>query len=381
MLERIYIDNYKCLVNFEYRPGKLQLLLGGNGSGKSTVFEVLWLLRRFLVDGETVDQLLPPGSRTRWQDRTAQTFELEGTEKGTRYLYKLVIEDHGMTMATPVVPWAWVSHEELSRDGDPVFFTQEVQTPGQPVGAAAVRAVGSGTPFLVSREQSALPLLSSRPEFAEAYDWISRLYCIQMNPYAMSAESKEEAPYPLRDFSNYASWYRHLVQQEPGVADALSEYMSPIILGFRQFSLAKRGETTRLLRVQMRGDSKRTPPYDFTELSEGQRALAGLYTLLALMKETPVTLCVDEPDNFVALPEIQPWLLELHDVVEEHGSQALIISHHPELINYLAPRDAVLFSRAPEGPVRVAPFAPESDEPLTAAEIVARGWEERAEGE
>jgi predicted ATPase len=202
-----------------------------------------------------------------------------------------------------------------------------------------------------------------------------------MNPYAMSAESREEAAYPVRDLSNYASWYRHLVQQEPAIVDELSKYMKPIIPGFRQFSFAPWGETTRLLRVQMQGDSKKTPPYGFRELSEGQRALAGLYTLLALMKETPITLCIDEPDNFLALPELQPWLLELDDVTEEHDSQALIISHHPELINYLAPRDAVLFSRVAEGPVRVAPFAPERDEPLTAAEIIARGWEERAPSE
>ena len=37
----------------------------------------------------------------------------------------------------------------------------------------------------------------------------------------------------------------------------------------------------------------------------------------------------DEPDNFIALQEIQPWLVSLCQAVEDHGSQALIISHHP----------------------------------------------------
>ncbi len=92
--------------------------------------------------------------------------------------------------------------------------------------------------------------------------------------------------------------------------------------------------------------------YNFDELSEGQRVIICLYTLLALMKETPITLCIDEPDNFVMLREIQPWLMELQEQAEEHGSQVLIISHHPELINYLVPLGAVRFSRAPDGPVR-----------------------------
>ena len=53
MISRIYIDNYKCFTNFEYRPGALQLLLGANGTGKTGVFEVLKALRGFIVDGTT----------------------------------------------------------------------------------------------------------------------------------------------------------------------------------------------------------------------------------------------------------------------------------------------------------------------------------------
>ena len=77
MLKRIYIDNYKCLVNFEYQPGKVQLILGGNGTGKSSVFEVLALLRAFLLDGETTTQLFLARTLTRWENRTQQTFEID----------------------------------------------------------------------------------------------------------------------------------------------------------------------------------------------------------------------------------------------------------------------------------------------------------------
>jgi predicted ATPase len=197
-----------------------------------------------------------------------------------------------------------------------------------------------------------------------------------MNPSGMTSTTSEEALYPTRDLSNYASWYRHLSQEQPSVAASLVEYLKPIISGFVGFPLTKEGETTRVLRAEMRNGSDPPARYSFDELSDGQRVLAGLYTLLALMKLTPITLCIDEPDNFVALPELQPWLMELQDQVEAHGSQVLVVSHHPELINYLVPHDAIRFTREPEGPVRVVPFASNSDEPLTAAEIVARGWED-----
>ena len=41
MLKRIYINNFRCLVNFELKLDGLSLFLGANGSGKSTVFAAL----------------------------------------------------------------------------------------------------------------------------------------------------------------------------------------------------------------------------------------------------------------------------------------------------------------------------------------------------
>ena len=41
MIERIYIDNYKCFSNCEFKAQAVQLILGANGSGKTTLFDVL----------------------------------------------------------------------------------------------------------------------------------------------------------------------------------------------------------------------------------------------------------------------------------------------------------------------------------------------------
>jgi len=41
MLTRLYIDNFRCFVNFEYRPARKQLILGGNGSGKLSLLDAL----------------------------------------------------------------------------------------------------------------------------------------------------------------------------------------------------------------------------------------------------------------------------------------------------------------------------------------------------
>jgi len=53
VFKRIYVDNYKCLVNFELSVGGLNLFLGPNGAGKSAVFEVLRMLGDRTPPGRT----------------------------------------------------------------------------------------------------------------------------------------------------------------------------------------------------------------------------------------------------------------------------------------------------------------------------------------
>ena len=58
------------------------------------------------------------------------------------------------------------------------------------------------------------------------------------------------------------------------------------------------------------------------------------------------------------------------------ASQCFLISHHPELINYLAASQGVHFFRDSLGPVRTKPFqTAKDDDGLLPAEVVARGWE------
>ncbi|MDF5710119.1 MAG: AAA family ATPase [Nostoc sp. S4] len=55
MLKRIYIDNFRGLVNFEVNFDSINLFLGGNGTGKSTVFEVLRRIQTFVNGDRKVD--------------------------------------------------------------------------------------------------------------------------------------------------------------------------------------------------------------------------------------------------------------------------------------------------------------------------------------
>ena len=52
---------------------------------------------------------------------------------------------------------------------------------------------------------------------------------------------------------------------------------------------------------------------DFDVVSDGQRTLIVLYALLVDIGAAPRTVLLDEPENYVGLSELQPWLQRLDE--------------------------------------------------------------------
>lgn len=369
MLTRLYCTNYKCLVAFEFRPVATQLLMGRNGAGKSTVFEVLELLRDFAVRGEACEDRLAGKTRTRWQNLPEQRFEMDVSGSGGVYTYELIVDESGK----PARPR--IRKEQLAFDGRPLYLFEN-ETVHLYNDSFQDKAQFPFTP-----RRSYLSEIEARPENTKLMwfkEWLDRLLCIQVDPKRMRADAVKEAVHPASDLSNFAEWYRHLRQENSAGTDELRTSLKGVIDGFHGLDLKGATSGVRELQVAVRtgGESQNKPEYyDFDELSDGQRALVGLYTLLHCVLNDHATLCIDEPDNFVALAEIQPWLLRLIDRGQETGSQVLIASHHPEFLNQLATRNGVIVERQDASETRVRPFAPPGDTTLTPAEIIARGWE------
>jgi energy-coupling factor transporter ATP-binding protein EcfA2 len=86
MLTRVYIDNFRSFVNFEYKPERNQLLFGANGSGKSSLLEAIRFIKQFIKGGESP---FTPSTRTRWQNKPLQIIEVEALLDGKKYEYRL----------------------------------------------------------------------------------------------------------------------------------------------------------------------------------------------------------------------------------------------------------------------------------------------------
>lgn len=377
MIERIYIHNYKCLVNFELMLKETVLLLGPNGAGKTAVLEVVFGLRRLLA-GEikiTDSDAFHPSTLTRWQTLPDQVFELDAKVGEESFRYRLVIEhDAGGKLSR-------VTEESLQGDGTTLFRC----TMGQ---VQLFRDDGSeGPSYKTDWSESALARVAphdSNTRLTAFMDAIRKTVICTIRPYLLNVESTREDDLLDRDAQNFVDWYRHAVQENPTAARSLVEALRPVIDGFSDLRLTRSGLDSRALLVDFVNHGRRKDQYDgkyelwFTELSDGQRALIVLYALLHLMRrDSGVWLFIDEPDNYVALAEIQPWLMELVDLCEETPSQAVICSHHPELIDYLGPESGVVLSREISSVTtarRVKSAISTND--LKLSEVISRGWME-----
>lgn len=389
MITRFYVDNYKCLQNFEYKPQQFELIVGANGTGKSTVFEALDKVRRFVTGQADARELFPRDCGTRWSTRPQQVFEVDYTFGTREAHYRLEIN---LNSIEPI------EKEVFMLDGKVICETIWEQRNGQEFNQSLVVNNTASSALLTSKghvgqvrflvwEQEELKVLlaeSNRSAFSNDIFFtqaIWQIYFLKINPAIMTSQVKKAESRPANDLSDFASYYIYMLQQKQGRMFEMMQHLRDSIKDFDSFAVEEDFEEGRRnLQVnckQLNGKrgAANLIKYGFEEMSDGQRALIALYTLLFCTLDTNVTLIIDEPENYVALRELQPWLMLLQDRLEEYGGQVILISHHPEFINALAPGNTTVFEREDNGPVRIKPFSEKMVAALSPAEIMARGWE------
>ncbi len=367
MLTRIYADNFRCLLNFELKLDRLCLLMGPNGSGKTSVFEVLRRLQQFMAGDCKIQQAFPFRELTRWQSRAEQRFELDLQVGEDLLHYELAVEHQEGGAKSRV------KEEMLTHDGHPLFIYRmgDVHLFRDNHTAGPVYPYDWTLPALAEVQPS-----HDNKKLTAFRRQIANFVIAGISPSQMESDSRSEAPRLLPRMENFVSWYRRLAQEHLGSMYDLFSELKQVLPGFSSFSLKDVGEDTKGLKVlfEHRDGSKKVLTYDFGELSDGQRVLIALYTLIYGLKGEGLTLFLDEPDNYVALREIQPWLSTLNDACGESFEQAVLISHHPEIINYLGTSKGRWFSRANDT-IRVSDGPPKGAEGLDLSETIARGWQ------
>ncbi|MFM8478953.1 MAG: AAA family ATPase [Planctomycetaceae bacterium] len=373
MITSISIDNFRCFSGFHWSPGSLNILLGQNGSGKTSVFDALERLRD-VISGDSTEALFPADTLCKWRAESdaVQSFRLCLDADGGRYDYQLQIEHQ------PVGDLKnRIRSESLSFNGQPV-----VEFDGKEVRLHADDGSGDTTwPFPLPR--SAISFFPETPGTRRLACFRKHVSCIRVfspNPKVMGGLVKKPDSHPERSLANFAEWLFAMQAADFQIGVALANSLREAIRGFSTHRFAKVSSTAHELFVHFdyRDDNNQIlnrVELSFDALSEGQRQLFAIYSILHAAVIQNATVCIDEPDNYVALREIQPWLSAVQEATEDHACQILIISHHPELINQLAAHSGTLFERSESGTTTCRRFEWKDQEHATPAELVARGWE------
>ncbi len=371
MFKRLYVNNYKCLVNFNLAFQDLTLLLGRNGTGKTSVLEVVYALRELLSGKARIadPDVFPTRTLTAWQTEELQVFEVEAELLGGTLLYRLEIEQDTTNHLS------LIANESLSdSDGRPLFEFK----------GGNVRLYrddySPGPTFPADRTESALARVvphDDNTRLTQFLDFMRYVLVCGLYPAGFEHETRRHDVMLARDGHNFSSWYQHFQLEDPEQVGQLRKSLEDVIDGFDGIRMQKVGQNTRAFTMDFY-ENGRLYELGLDEISDGQRALVALYSLIHISAGMGYTLFLDEPENYVALSEIEPWLAELSVRCGDAIPQAVVCSHHPELIDYLGLSSGISLSREPSGitsATRVADMTLTTEGGLKLSEIVARGWD------
>jgi len=368
MIKRIYVNNFRCLVNFSAEFDSFNVLCGHNGTGKSSVFDALQMIRNLATGngilGGQSELDIPRLEFTCGANSPIQELEVELTSDGRHFTYALHLEQATNSEKPRVVK------EQATCDGKNLF-DRDIE------GVNIYQNDGTAERILLNWPQVALVSVEFGrmiDELARLKTALKRLLILRPNPRGMERESKAELKYPDVHFAGLTSWYRFL-SGNYAWTKALHELLQDVWPDdFQSLSLESVGLDAKVLQFQFgktKGDTARK--LMFSQLSDGEKMLIGLYMIRAALDTGAVeTVWIDEPDNYVGLPELQPWVFSMMELLDDER-QVVLITHHPEILNSAGIGSGRYLDRDDHSsPTRMGPL--NIPEGLSPGEAVTRGW-------
>lgn len=349
MITRIYIHNFRTLEDFTVKLGEVNLFMGANGCGKTSVFDAVRQLQSFLR-GASVGDAFKKRDITCWAQKKEMRIELDMSLPEGEFTYAICVEyvdgdEEG-----------YIKEESLKADGT-MLFRRDLKE------SELFNDKGdSCSPFLFDRRISVLPIFMEQPGHTKLITFrrqMSQIVTAAINPFAMEANSRQEDRVLASDMSNFVSWYRKIMVKNPDkVGDVFKALRDGPMPDFRYYSFDDVGQDVKTFNVHFSAPEAPDYTINFARLSLGQKVLIVLYILAFGIKGSCVSLFLDEPDNFVMLREIQPWLAMLRDAKGDAFRQLTLISHHPQLIDGVGVHSSQWFFRDNGGKTQLKDYTP-----------------------
>lgn len=339
MIKRLYVNNFRCLENFELPVGGKSsiLLFGKNGAGKSTVSFALALLQKLARGTNRVGQLVSPKDFFLGRADAPMRFEVEVELSGQRYQYDLALE------LAPGFRELRVLREQLTVAGQPIYSRERAKV--------SVWRNGAELPaeFAMDWHLVALPIIQEQSETDPVLlfkRWLARSIIIAPVPSLITGESSGETLEPSRDVQNLGAWFAGLIANSPAAYVTIADYLKNGVLeDFWDVKNPLVGSETRSLLLQFRHNST-SLSIPFGVLSDGEKCYFICALVLAVNAAYGPIFCFwDEPDSHISLDEVGHFITALRRSFENGGGQILLTSHHDETIRRFSNENTLVLSR------------------------------------
>jgi predicted ATPase len=338
VIQRLYVHNFRCLENFELRLAEHSsaLLIGANGTGKSSVAFALSVLQKIARGTNRISDLLRPTDLTRGNAAVPMRFEIEVKLSGDLYTYRIALELPARFKEMRVL------EEILEVNGSPIYTRR----------LADVRLMGSEddstAAFRLDWHVLALPIVQyqiPRDPLSVFKRWLASLMVLRPVPLLIGGDSTDETLYPEETVANFAAWFSGILSTAPAGYGRIESFLRQTMPDLSDIKNPVVAANARSLSVTFATQTG-TFSLPFAELSDGEKCLIICSTVLAAAKvHEPLCCFWDEPDNYLALSEVSHFVLALRRTFQAHGGQLIATSHNPETIRSFSDETTFVFER------------------------------------
>jgi energy-coupling factor transporter ATP-binding protein EcfA2 len=337
MIKRLYVHNYRCLQNFELpiseRPSSL--LIGKNGTGKSTIGSVLELFQRIGRGTNRVGELVQASAFANFRYDAPMRFEMEVVIDSRIYAYTLALELPDGFRELRVL------EEKLFVDGKRIYTREHAQV-------ELGRATPQSARFMVDWHIIALPLIQAQPAgdpVSILRTWLGRMLILAPLPSLITGEVEvdKENPRPKRDVTDWGAWFVSLIRYAPAAYSEMDRYLKTVMPDFQDVKNPEpdRGGT---IRVQFFNGAT-TLSLPFSDLSDGEKCFFICAMVIAARQAYGSIFCFwDEPDNYLSISEIGHFVLALRRSFQA-GGQIVVTSHNQEVVRKFSDENTLVVGR------------------------------------
>ena len=337
VIKRFYVHNFRCLENFELPVSGLSsaLLIGNNGSGKTTVGLAFEILQRIARGTNRVGDLVKEKDFSRGRSDVPMRFEVE-VELGAKTF------GYGVAFKLPEgFKELRVLEEKLTVDGNPVY-TREVSRVHLAETGQAEEAK-----FLIDYNLVALPILAQRSTDDPLFvflRWLALTLILRPIPRLILGDSEEATLYTNPQVTNFGAWFSNVVANEPSAYAKIDEHLKQLMPDLKEIKNPLVGKDSRSLIVQF-ANEQGSALIPFGDLSDGEKCFMICALILAANATYGPLLCFwDEPDSHLALSEVGHFVLALRRAFQS-GGQFIATSHNPEAIRRFSDENTFVLSR------------------------------------